>query len=68
MKKKASKTKPKYQSGMVSLLNGTQVPVVPEIVELQAPRTRCPAKWLLVDLEMGQAYCWNDAGGLKIKF
>lgn len=37
------------------LKDGTEVPELPETVELNI-KTKCPDKWLLIDRETGEAY------------
>jgi len=38
-----------------TLKDGTEVPELPEVVELKV-KTKCPDKWLLIDRETGEAY------------
>jgi hypothetical protein len=47
---------------MRQLVTGTQVPELNAAVTLTV-KTKCPAKWRLIDLETGEAYAPYDTPG-----
>lgn len=49
------------------LLNGTEVEEFEKAVDLTI-HTKCPEKWLLVDLETGQEYIGSDTPNLYGKW
>jgi hypothetical protein len=49
------------------LLNGTEVEEFEKAVDLTI-HTKCPEKWLLIDLETGQEYIGSDTPNLYGKW
>ena len=49
---------------MRTLLDGTQVPELENAKVLEV-KTKCPEKWLLVDLETGEHYIGFHTGGTQ---
>ena len=47
------------KKGTVKLLTSEVVPTYKESVALRAIKTHTPGKWVFVDLETGNLYCWN---------
>ncbi len=49
---------------MRKLLDGTEVPELPESKVLTI-KTKCPEKWLLIDLETGERYTGYSTDGTQ---
>lgn len=47
---------------MRKLLDGTEVPELEE-PKILTVKTKCPEKWLLIDLETGERYTGYNTGG-----